>query len=90
MTVDPALQAWKLFELRNLSERWDPAISVLNSTEIVIMGGKSDRDKLNDIWVFNVRSDTCKKVAEGGPIGFRVWHNQSTPVGLNKVAVLVQ
>ena len=90
MTVDPALQAWKLFELRNLSERWDPAISVLNSTEIVIMGGKSDRDKLNDIWVFNVRSDTCEKVAEGGPIGFRVWHNQSTPVGLNKVAVLVQ
>ena len=46
------------------------AVAPLNSHEIVIMGGYKGGSLLNDVIIFAVRTDTCKKVVQGGSLKF--------------------
>ena len=63
-------------------------MSVLNQTEIVIMGG-NDGSWLNDIFVLNTETAKCAKVGQGGPFAFLSYSNSAASYTENKIVALV-
>ena len=46
-------------------------VAPITDTQIVIMGGYNSTDgQMNDVWLFDIRNETTKKTAEGGPFTF--------------------
>ena len=46
------------------------AVAPLNAHEILIMGGYKGGSKLNDIIIFDIRTNSCKKVVTAGNLKF--------------------
>ena len=91
---DPRAQAsasWNLIELVDLTPRSRPVVVVLNSTEILIMGGdRSFDDSCNDVLILKIPAMKCTKLADSGLDGFTAWGNQSVTYAEDKVVAYVR
>jgi hypothetical protein len=83
---------WEMIETPDdiLSPRIYACFSALNHEELAIFGGQDeDRDFLNDVILFNTRTQTCKKVVEGDDwFCFCTGMNQSVRLEENKIICL--
>ena len=66
----------------------------LNSEEIVIIGGeykinRSNLTQYSDIIIYEVATDSCKRVSIGGELKFGNFGNQSIQVSENRVVAMV-
>ena len=60
----------------------------LNSQEIVILGGLTKEEGLNEILIFDTKTEECRKVGDTGDLKFDVAGNQAAQVSSGRVLIL--
>ena len=92
------MSSWQMinFTEAELIPRWSPCVSILNSTEIVIMGGNGyiddDLSSLGDVCLLNSQTDRIeKKVANfPGLLQFQAIGNKCSQFASDNVIALVE
>ena len=69
--TDPS--KWRLIEIPTLTPRAFPAVSVLNQTEIVIMGGRGAHNYHGDVIVFDTETEKAEQVVAEGDFEFQAY-----------------